>query len=103
MAEDLFGTPEWKDLAQDARERLEPMMRDSAVACSIYTGKVDPKMALETGYMIMLDKPIIVLVKPGMKVPLKLARVADEIVEGELSDPTLSDRLKAAMERVRID
>ena len=62
---------------------------------------VDATVAMAWG-MIMLDKPIIVVVKPGQKVPLKLARVADEIVEGELSDPTLSDRLKAAMERVRI-
>lgn len=87
-------------MARRARETLEPMVRDSAVAMSIYTGKIDPKMALETGYMILLDKPIIAIVTPGAKVPAKLAMVADEIVEGEIGDPDFQARMMAAMDRV---
>ena len=100
MSDDLFDTPDWKEIARDARSRLEPMMRDSAVAMSIYTGKVDPKMALETGYMILLDKPIVVVVSPGTKVPLKLVKVADEIIEAHITDPDLPDRMKAVVARL---
>jgi hypothetical protein len=100
MTDDLWDDPGWKRYAQHARETLEPMVRDSAVAMSLYNGKIDPKMAIETGYMILLDKPIIAVVSPGAKVPRKLALVADEIVEGELDDPDFADRMHAAIKRV---
>ena len=67
---------------------------------SLYTGKIDPKMALETGYMIMLDKPIITVVTPGSPVPNKLAMVSDEIVEGDIGDPDFQERMQAAITRV---
>jgi nucleoside 2-deoxyribosyltransferase len=98
--DDPFESAGWLEYAQHARETLEPMVKDSAVAMSLYTGKIDPKMALETGYMIMLDKPIIAVVSHGMKVPNKLAMVSDEIVEGEITDPDFQERLAAAISRV---
>lgn len=100
MSGDPFDDPEWKALARRAREKLQPMVEDSEVAVSIYNGTVDPKLAIETGYMILLDKPIIVVVSPGCEMPNKLVLVADEIIEGTLDDPTLPYRLKAAMKRV---
>lgn len=100
MSSDPFDTPEWRDYARRADEELRPMLEDSAVTMSLFTGTVDPKMAIETGYMVLMDKPIIVIVSPGVKVPDKLVKVADEIVEGELGDPSLQDRIKAAMGRV---
>lgn len=98
---DPFDTPEFREYAAYARAELEPMVRDSFVCMSLYTGKVDPKMAMETGYMILLDKPIIAVVSPGAKVPNKLAMIADEIVEGEIGDPDFADRMKAAIDRVK--
>jgi nucleoside 2-deoxyribosyltransferase len=98
--DDPFESAGWLEYAQHARETLEPMVKDSAVAMSLYTGEIDPKMALETGYMIMLDKPIITVVSHGMKVPNKLAVVSDEIVEGEIDDPDFQVRFKAAIDRV---
>jgi hypothetical protein len=100
IPDDPFEDPGWKAYAKHARETLEPMVKDSAVAMSLYTGKIDPKMAMETGYMVLLDKPIIAIVSPGVKVPRKLAMIADEIVEGELGDPGFEERMKAALDRV---
>jgi hypothetical protein len=98
--DDPFESAGWLEYAQHARDTLEPMVRDSAVTMSLYTGKIDPKMAMETGYMIMLDKPIIAVITPGTPVPAKLVTVADEIVEGEVTDPDFEGRLHAAMDRV---
>ena len=96
---DPFEDPAWLDYARQAKENLVPMIRDSAVAVSIVSDKLDPKLAIETGYMILMDKPIILAVTPGSKIPSKLALVADEIVEVDLNDPSFSDRLREAIER----
>ena len=100
--DDPWEDPGWRRYAQHCREMLEPMVADSAVCLSLVPpgNKVDPKFAVELGYMIMLDKPIIAVVRPGSRVPLKLAKVADEIVEGDIGDPDFEGRLHAAMNRV---
>ena len=100
MSDDPFDDPAWKEYARHAREVLEPMVADSNVGVSIFTGTVDPKMAIETGYMILLDKPIIAVVAPGAKIPRKFAAVIDAVVEGEVDDPTLPQRISAAIDRV---
>jgi len=100
VSDDPFEDPEWLDFARQARENLVPMIDKSAVAVSIVSDKLDPKLAIETGYMVLMDKPIILAVTPGSKIPSKLALVADEIVEVDLSDPSFSDRLRAAIQRV---
>lgn len=100
MSDDPFDSPEWREYARSAREELVPKIADSAVAVSLYNGTLDPKMAIETGYMILMDKPIIAIVTPGAKVPRKLALVADEIVELALDDPSFQERLGAAVLRV---
>ena len=97
---DPFDDPAWKRYADQAREKLEPMVRDSHVAVSLYGGEIDPKLAIEMGYMILLDKPIIAVVAPGSKAPDKLVQVADEIVELALDDPSFNERLMAAVGRV---
>ena len=101
MSEDVYNSPEFQRYAKRVREELEPMMKDSAVCVSILpSGETDVKFAVELGYMIMLDKPIIVVVQPGSKVPAKLTKVADIIVEGSVADPDFQDRFKAAIDRV---
>jgi nucleoside 2-deoxyribosyltransferase len=63
------------------------MIKESAVTMALITGRdPDPKQAVELGYMILLDKPIIAVVTPGAKVPNKLAICADAIVEANLDD-----------------
>jgi nucleoside 2-deoxyribosyltransferase len=99
---DPFANPKWERYAERVRRELIPMINDSAVTLSLVpSGKTDVKFAIELGFMIMLDKPIIAVVTPGTKVPAKLIAVADEIVEGEISDPDFQERLRAAIMRVR--
>jgi hypothetical protein len=50
-------------------------------------GEPDAKQAVEIGFMMLLDKPLIIAVTPGSVVPEKLARAADAIVEVDLLDP----------------
>ena len=101
MSDDPFDSDEWRDYAERVRNELVPKIEGTAIAVSLVTGTVDPKIAIETGYMILLDKPIIVAVTPGAKVPAKLALVADEIVEIDLDNAVLSSRrLGEAVERI---
>lgn len=97
---DPFDDPAWQRYAKHARDELAPMIKDSAITMSVFSGKIDPKMAIELGYMVLLDKPIIAVVTPGAEVPGKLAIVADEIVELAIDDPSFATRLQDAMTRV---
>lgn len=100
--DDPWDDPGWKAYAQHAMDTLEPMVRDSAVALALVPpgDRVDPKIAMEMGYMILLDKPIIAIVNPDCKPSSKLVAVADELVEGTIDDPDFQQRLMAAMDRV---
>jgi hypothetical protein len=102
MADDPFDTPEWHGYAKDAMERLVPMMADSTVTVSLVPdGSTDIKFALELGMSIMMDKPIIAVVEPGTKVPAKLAKVADAIVEGTWDSPErMQQRISEELKRV---
>ena len=101
-SDDPWRDPGWLEYAMHVRDELVPMVKGSAITMALLEGKdPDPKQACELGYMIMFDKPIIAVVTPGVKVPDKLVRVADEIVEGTLDDPDFQKRMMAAIERVR--
>lgn len=96
---DYTDDPRYKAFLQDAKERLPKLIGDSSVCLALVTENgPDPKFCIELGYMVTLDKPIIILVRPGGKVSSKLIAVADEIVEwtGELADSGLTE----AMDRV---
>lgn len=104
---DPFKTPQFRAYEKKVKKELIPMIEDSAVCLSLVPPDedgevaVDVKFAVELGFMIMLDKPIIAIVSPGRRVPNKLAIVADEIVEGDVGDPDFEERFKAAINRVR--
>lgn len=100
--EDPFDDPAWLNFAEDVKENLIPKVKESALSIAVYTGgDPDPKQAVELGYMVLLDKPIIIAVMAGAKVPENLVRVADEIIEIDVDDPAKAgERLKAATKRV---
>ena len=101
MTDDPFEDPGWLDYADRVMKELVPMIKDSAVTVSLVPkGKTDVKFAVELGFSIMMDKPIIAVVFPGTKVPAKLIAVADVIVEGEPGDPDFDGRFHAAIDRV---
>ena len=91
--------PEWEAFKNEVNTNLAPKLADSACSITIYSGKEDIKLAVELGLTILMDKPIILCVTHGAKIPGHLARVADEIIE--IDDiPSASDRIMEAVTRV---
>lgn len=90
------GTQAW---VRDVLDELIPKIDSSEVIVSLVpTGPTDVKFAVETGLAIMMDKPIILAVVPGRKIPAKLQRVADAIVEFDPEHPErTSERIQRAM------
>lgn len=87
--------PEFKQWKRHVEEAVVPMIDSSAVVMSIVPpdGKTDAKFAVELGLSIMMGKPIVLVVSPGSFVPDKLALVADEIIEGDMSTPEGRDSM----------
>lgn len=74
------------------------MMSGSEVVVSLVPrGPSDIKYAVELGLSIMMDKPIIAVVIPGTKVPAKIVRVADLIVE---ADPSTEEGRRTLQETI---
>jgi len=95
----------WDDSAikawlENASRDMLPKMESSACAISIYSGKVDPKLCLEVGAAILLNKPIVLLVPLEQGVPWALERAAACIVRGDAKDPATQKELSAALEWV---
>lgn len=84
---DPFDNPEWHEHAEHFRTNVLPNIVGSKHCLCIVpeTDKFDVKFALEIGAMIMLDKPIVLLVSSERTVPPRLARVADKIIEVDLT------------------
>lgn len=99
MTDNVYDDPEFKAWARNVRAHLLPKMSESALSLTLVpTGDTDIKFAVELGLSIMLDKPIIAVVQPGTKVPERLVRVADEIVEVQYGTPDASAKVQAAIE-----
>ena len=95
----------FEDWAEHVRTSLVPMITESAVTISLVpetTRKVDVKFAVELGLSIMLDKPIIAVVRPGTLVPAKLVMVADEIIEADMDKDAerVAGRIAAALKSI---
>jgi hypothetical protein len=75
---------------QAISEGLVPKLDASAVAMVVapYTDEDHPhdvNFAVQLGLMILMDKPIIVVVGPGMTISKKLELVADKIVHVDIT------------------
>lgn len=102
-ATDPFDTPEWHEFADHIASNVAPAMRGSSVVVSLLPdgmSSTDVKLAVELGMSIAMDKPIILLVRPGTKVPSKLVEIADAIVEGDPMHPSVQASLRSALERL---
>lgn len=96
---DSFSGPEAQDFLQEASEKLPELIGGSALSVMLIGENPDPKFCIELGYSIMYDKPIILVVRNGSKVPSKLALLADEIVEWD-GGSVENTGLNLAIERV---
>ena len=70
---------------------------------SLDLDEVNVKFAAEIGYMVMYNKPMVVVIAPGMKVPKKLAAVIDEFVEmGGFCSPQQEEDFESSDDMVKI-
>jgi hypothetical protein len=79
-------TEQWQE---HARAEIAPKVASSAYIVTLAPDQIDPKIALETGYAVLLDKPIVVVAEPGRPVLPGLRRIATEVIE--LTEPFTSD------------
>jgi hypothetical protein len=90
--------PDWVDWETDVRDNLIPKLTNSgAVAMLVPRGESDVKFAVELGLSIMLDKPIVALVRPGTTLPPKLAAIADRVVIYDVGSPSARDAIGDAI------
>lgn len=58
----------------------------SAIVTAIVPLELDAKFVTELGVAVMLDKPIIAMIRPGTEIPRKLAAVVDSFIEYHPND-----------------
>ena len=78
--------------ADTMRARLIPKMKNSANVLMIapdMNTSFDIEFALQIGASILLEKPLILLVHRGRKIPPKLLAIADRVIETNLDDLTM--------------
>jgi hypothetical protein len=93
--------PDVQDWARRVLSDLVPKLSESACTISLMpSGETDVKFAVELGFSIMLDKPIIAVIEPGQKIPARMLRVVDAVVDGPLDAPDFGERLRAAIDRI---
>jgi hypothetical protein len=78
------------DFAEFVRCELVPKIAASAYVISIAPSpeEADVKAAVELGLAILLDKPVIVFKPHGRIVAERLLRIADHVIEGDISTET---------------
>lgn len=104
FGDDLTARADWQDWIGAWTRDVLPHLEGSKIAVVTYAGKREPKMALEIGYSILLNKPIVVIHMPGVSVPPELSRVAHSVIEGntftELGRRALAARLKRVVDEL---
>lgn len=81
---------QWDEFVSHCEEELYPKLDSSAFVMSLCPtdGKPDVKFSVELGMSIMLDKPIVAVVMPGVPMPKKLEMVADHILVVDIRTPS---------------
>ena len=100
MTTSPFDDPNLQAYLEHAERELLPMMEQSRIAITLITGAVDPKICLEMGAAVLLDKPIIAVILKGAAVPANLKRVASVIIEGDIMDAALQAKIQKAIANV---
>ena len=97
---DPWDDPEVQRYLARANKELRPMVESSRITVALWTGDPDAKQAIELGFMVLYNKPIIIIAEPGQDIPPKLAAIADEIIIGTPGDPGAVEKMRAAMTRL---
>jgi hypothetical protein len=97
-SQDPWNDPDAKAWVAHTAETLPGMIKDSVITLSLVPdGDPDIKFCVELGMCIMLNKPILAVVRPGTKVPERLVRVADLIIECNIENDADRDKLAEAI------
>ena len=96
---DPFQGEEWDAFVRsviDGPESLTRKIYTSAVGISLVPDEAtgtDVKFAIELGFMVMYDKPILAIVTPGQKISKKLEQIADKIIYADVNKPGASAKI----------
>lgn len=94
---DPFDDPTIKAYLRRAQADMFPKLKESALSLTILGADPDPKLCLELGAAILFDKPILVIVPEGVRVPANLKRCAAAIVYGDPHDPSVEKQIRDAL------
>jgi hypothetical protein len=104
---DIWQDRAWLELSENFRKNGLPKIMSSSIFLQIYSGDgtdFDVKQAMEMGAMLLLDKPLIIICPAGRKIPTRLARAADYIIEDwDATSTDSQERLSAAIKAVMPD
>lgn len=97
--DDWADDPTFREYAEHVIENVLPHMKESAVFLTIAPtgGVADVKQAVEIGFMILMDKPMIVVAPPGRHVAERLLRVADHVITADISTDEGRKQIAAAI------
>jgi hypothetical protein len=99
--QDPFAGKDWKRFEDQVRNDLIPKLNDSRCTVSLVPdGKGDVRFAVELGFSIMMDKPLIAVVAPGVEVPRKLRMVADRVIVGKPGDEGFEEAFMEAIQAI---
>jgi len=89
------------EFARRYAKKMFPNLKESALFVSILPNEDPaPESCLDLGAAILYDKPIVIMVLKGNRVPAALRRAADRLIEVEEFDDDAKLQLQAAMEEV---
>lgn len=90
---------EWDEWELRVQTGLVPKLEGSAIVMQLVPkdGKPDIKFAVEIGLSILMNKPIIAIVLPGVRPPPKLIKVADKVLYIDPKDASGQAQLQAAL------
>jgi hypothetical protein len=88
---------QFRDWLGDAAERNAKGMEDCGFFLGLFSGKYkeDSLCLLQFGLAMVLDKPIVLVVEPGTKIPKNVRRVAVGILECDIGDPGSKEKVAA--------
>jgi hypothetical protein len=90
-----------QEFMERADTELRMMIEKSAIVMHIIgAGPPTVKSAVEVGFALLLDKPIIVVVPEDRPVPDHLRNIAVAVIPLELEPSAMADRIQETMDRV---
>lgn len=100
----IYDDPEFEEFAEAVQEDLYPKIESSALVMTLFAGPVDVKLALEMGFALLMDKPIVVAKFPGTTLSEKLMKVADIVIDYDPTNPNnTADQIAEVIDRLRLE